>query len=198
MAQLTKVLWHEPLARISTCPAGLQTVALIAGRQQQPDFDFNEALLRFALQTMKKTVLHLEHAKDSAEVRRKLRQGLAEFNLLATQVVEKDGADTSRMLDEAAGEIALALAGDVITREKLIEELEEPDRLNAIQARLLKTLFQIKAMKQMSGLDVPPVPTRQVSGPPGVIEQTIPGEQVPVGAPTGYQSRGGRAHGRAG
>ena len=192
VAQLTKVLWRTNHLRVyQLVPQFSKKWHSLLVNKNQPDFDFNEALLRFALQTLKKMDLHLEHAKDHAEVQQKLRQGVAEFNLLAQQVVEKDGGDTSRMLDEAAGEIALALAGDVITREKLIEELETAERLNAIQARFLKTLFQIKAMKQMSGLDVPPVPTRQVSGPPDVIEQTIPGEHVPAGAPasgTGNQS----------
>jgi hypothetical protein len=192
VAQLTKVLWRTNHLRVyQLVPQVSKKWHSLLVNKNQPDFDFNEALLRFALQALKKMVLHLEHAKEHAEVQQKLSQGPAEFNLLAKQVVEEDGVDADQMLDNAAEEIALALAGDDITHDNLIKELEIAERLNAIQARLLKTLFQIKAMKQISGLDVPPVPTRSVSGPPDVIEQTIPGEHVPVGAPasgTGNQS----------
>jgi hypothetical protein len=183
VAQLTKVLWrtnhlgvYQLVARVSK-----RWHSLLANKNE-PDFDFNQALLRFALQTLKKMVLHFEHAKEHAEVQQKLSQGLAEFNLLAKQVVEEDGVDADQMLDNAAEEIALALAGDDITHDNLIKELETGERLYAFSARLLKMLFQIKAMKQMSGLDVPPVPTRSVSGPMAVIEQTVPADQVSVSA----------------
>jgi hypothetical protein len=184
VAQLTKVLWrtnhlgvYQLVARVSK-----RWHSLLANKNE-PDFDFNEALLRFTRRALQKAVLHLENAKDRAEVQQKLSQGLAEFNLLAKQVVEEeDGVDADQMLDNAAGEIALALAGDDITHDNLIKELETGERLNAFSARLLKTLFQIKAMKQMSGLDVPPVPTRSVSGPMAVIEQTVPADQVSVSA----------------
>jgi hypothetical protein len=163
---------------------------VLAGANE-PDFSLDDALLRFAKQNLFQLLAHLELANDRADAKQKLDQGVAEFNSLAKEVLQKEGVDTDEILTQAMAELLLALASEGFTAEQLMRDIEVRDRLHASYARSLKLLFETKGWKAVAGLNVPPDPQRQVTGPINVIEQTKPGEEVSAGAPasgTGNQS----------
>ena len=112
---------REALARISTCPAGRQAVALSAGQQQPARLRPRRGAVAVRQADYGQDVPALKVAKDSVEVQRSCDQGLADFTSLAKEVVEKD----RRRYRSDAGprqpaEVVFVLAGDVITLEKLM------------------------------------------------------------------------------
>lgn len=104
---------------------------------------------------------NLQNLKISLEMKPILNEGLDAAAEVTEQLYGSLGIptvsnptrdDCVRLLLEAKELESLAMMAGQITRESFIQELELENRLDAMIERRLKRLFQLKEMKQMTGL----------------------------------------------
>ena len=97
----------------------------------------------------------LERAKEETEFVHAVEKAFDATKKLAD--LNRSGMDLAKLALEAETDLRLVLRGDEITPDGLNRELETLARLDAAIDRSFKRLWQLKAAKQIYGLDPRPI-----------------------------------------
>jgi hypothetical protein len=154
---LAKCVWRK--AHLGVCQHGAwasKKWGKYLADKNEPDFNFDLALLTHLRDQLRNwgadSPEHFELIKKEAEDSKKVMPAVEDVNKHMEPFAKAAGLDPEELLREEITDLLLALHGDVVTLDKLNQEIELAERLDRRIERILKRLMQLKAMKPMVGL----------------------------------------------
>jgi hypothetical protein len=122
--------------------------AFFAGRDD-PSWDEHQQYLKFAQRYCQASLDVVQMSEKLAKAQKDLAASNEEVVAAAEKVFK---VDVKKLMAEEDVTLTLASLGEQVTPETLMQEIDLYNRLEARIERLLKRLWQLKAAKQMLGL----------------------------------------------